>query len=72
MSAHHCHGPDLLFHEYLLVLQVRLLSRHTGHTIEEVDKEINRPRYFEPYEAVEWGIIDKVGELPERAPANLV
>lgn len=53
--------PVLLLHEYLLFLQVRLLSRHTGHTIEEVDKEINRPRYFEPYEAVEWGLIDKVG-----------
>ena len=60
LPAHRCHGPALLLHEHLLFLQVRLLSRHTGHTIEEVDKEINRPRYFEPYEAVEWGIIDKV------------
>ena len=52
----------LLLHRAPALLQVRLLSRHTGHTIEEVDKEINRPRYFEPYEAVEWGIIDKVGK----------
>ena len=28
--------------------------------VEEVEKDINRPRYFDPQEAKEYGLIDKV------------
>ena len=40
--------------------QVYLLSKHIGKEKEEIEKTITRPRYFDPYEAVEYGIIDRV------------
>lgn len=43
--------------------QVRILSRHTGHAEPEVEKDIVRTRYFDPYEAVDYGIIDRVSPL---------
>jgi len=46
---------------------VHLLSRHTGHSEEEVSKDILRPRYFNPYEAIEYGIIDRVLEPDDEA-----
>lgn len=44
---------------------VRLLSRHTGHSEDEISRDISRPKYFNPYEAVEYGIIDRVLEPEE-------
>ncbi len=41
--------------------QVRLLGEHTDHEPEEIEKTISRPKYFDPYEAVKYGIIDRVG-----------
>ena len=41
-------------------IQVRLLGEHTDHETEEIEKTISRPKYFDPYEAVKFGIIDKV------------
>ena len=41
-------------------LQVRLLGEHTDHEPEEIEKTISRPKYFDPYEAVKYGIIDRV------------
>ena len=43
---------------------VDLLSRHTNHTEEQIRKDISRARYFSPYEAKDYGIIDNV-LLPE-------
>ena len=40
--------------------QVRLLGEHTDHEPEEIEKTISRPKYFDPYEAVKYGIIDRV------------
>lgn len=37
-----------------------ILAEHTGHTVEEIEKDINRPKYFDPYAAVEYGIVDRV------------
>lgn len=37
-----------------------LLSKHIGKEKEEIERTITRPRYFDPYEAVEYGIIDRV------------
>ena len=47
------------FHKNL-PMQVRLLGEHTDHEPEEIEKTISRPKYFDPYEAVKYGIIDRV------------
>eukprot|EP00951_Prasinocladus_malaysianus_P033151 scaffold326546_cov31-Prasinocladus_malaysianus.AAC.1 len=39
---------------------VELLSKHTNHETEKIEKDILRPKYFDPYAAVDYGIIDKV------------
>lgn len=39
---------------------VRLLAKHTKHTEAQLERDIRRPRYFSPYEAVEYHIIDRV------------
>ncbi|TVU05195.1 hypothetical protein EJB05_48349 [Eragrostis curvula] len=39
---------------------VKLLSRHIGKPIDEIARDIRRPKYFSPSEAVDYGIIDKV------------
>ena len=46
-----------------VLLQVRLLGEHTDHEPEEIEKTISRPKYFDPYEAVKYGIIDRVSCL---------
>ncbi len=43
-----------------MCLQVRLLAKHTGHSEEKISKDIARPRYFDPYQAVDYSIIDRV------------
>lgn len=44
---------------------VRLLAKHTGHSEEKISKDIARPRYFDPYQAMEYSIIDRVLEPDE-------
>mmetsp|Transcript_37326 Transcript_37326/g.71551 ORF Transcript_37326/g.71551 Transcript_37326/m.71551 type:complete len:258 (+) Transcript_37326:75-848(+) len=39
---------------------MEILSLNTGHEIEKLEKDINRPKYFSPQEAVEYGLIDRV------------
>lgn len=39
---------------------VELLAKHTNHTEEQIRQDIARARYFSPYEAKEYGIIDTV------------
>ncbi|KAI3918615.1 hypothetical protein MKX01_041935 [Papaver californicum] len=39
---------------------VKLYARHTGKTAEQIEEDIQRPKYFSPSEAVEYGLIDKV------------
>ncbi|CAI9095610.1 OLC1v1031599C1 [Oldenlandia corymbosa var. corymbosa] len=39
---------------------VKLYSKHTGKSVEQIEADIRRPKYFSPSEAVEYGIIDKV------------
>ncbi|KAG0605188.1 hypothetical protein M758_9G038200 [Ceratodon purpureus] len=47
---------------------VTLISRCTGQTVEKINDDIRRPKYFKPDEAVDYGIIDKVlyGEGDEK------
>jgi len=39
---------------------VDLLAKHTNHDSQEIERDILRPKYFDPYAAVDYGIIDKV------------
>src|SRR5262245_30624370 len=43
-------------------IRTRILSRHTGRTIEQVDRETDRNKYFSAREAREYGVIDEVVE----------
>lgn len=49
-------GPSPVFSA-----QVELLAKHTGHSQEKIAKDISRPKYFDPYTAVEYNLIDRVG-----------
>ncbi|XP_058189033.1 uncharacterized protein LOC131306660 [Rhododendron vialii] len=39
---------------------IKIISDITGHTLEQVEKDIDEDRYMSPIEAVEYGIIDDV------------
>jgi ATP-dependent Clp protease, protease subunit len=39
-----------------------IYAQHTGRTVEEVHRDMERDRFFKPEEAVEYGLIDKVIE----------
>jgi ATP-dependent Clp protease protease subunit len=41
---------------------MEILAANTGHEIEKIEKDINRPYYLAPHDAVEYGLIDKVLE----------
>ena len=41
-----------------------ILSRHTGQTVERIAEDADRDRFMSPYEAVEYGLIDRVLEGP--------
>ena len=57
-----------------LCVQVKLLARHIGKPAEEIARDIRRPKYFSPSEAVEYGIIDKVNNLRanQKKPPDLI
>ena len=40
-----------------------MLAKHISKTDDEIERVIARPTYFNPYEAVDFGIIDKVGPV---------
>jgi ATP-dependent Clp protease protease subunit len=37
-----------------------LYSKHTGKTVDQVEKDMDRDRFMSAEEAVEYGLIDKV------------
>lgn len=39
---------------------IDILSKNTGRNHSTLEKDINRPRYLTPYEAIDFGIIDQV------------
>jgi ATP-dependent Clp protease protease subunit len=43
----------------------QILARHTGRTIEEIERETERDRYFSAQEAKEFGLVDDVLTRPE-------
>ena len=38
----------------------KILHRHTGRPIEQIEEDIDRDRFMSPIEAVDYGLIDKV------------
>jgi ATP-dependent Clp protease protease subunit len=52
----------------ILRLKVHLneiLARHTGQTVETIEKDTNRDFYLDATSAVEYGLVDQVMEIPE-------
>lgn len=39
------------------------MSKCTGQKADKLEKDISRPYYFNPYSAIEYGIIDKASIL---------
>jgi ATP-dependent protease ClpP protease subunit len=39
---------------------LKVLSRTTGHTMEKLDRDTQRPLYMQPKDAMEYGIIDGI------------
>ena len=42
---------------------MHLLAKHIGKSNDDIERVIARPTYFNPYEAVDFGIIDRVSLL---------
>jgi len=43
-------------------IMAELLAENTGHSLEKVIKDIERPKYFSPQTAIDYGIIDKISD----------
>jgi hypothetical protein len=52
----------------LLCVQAKYLAASTGKDEETIMQDFSRPKYFSPFEAADYGIIDQVGGQ-ERARA---
>ncbi|GAB2296856.1 ATP-dependent Clp protease proteolytic subunit-protein 4, chloroplastic [Dionaea muscipula] len=48
---------------------VNLYALHMGQTPKQIEADIERPKYFNPTEAIEYGIIDRVLHI-EKSPAD--
>jgi ATP-dependent Clp protease protease subunit len=53
-----------------------LQARHSGQTVEQIERDSDRDRWFTPSEAADYGLIDAVitdaGSLPEgRVPSGV-
>jgi ATP-dependent Clp protease protease subunit len=58
------YAPDVEIQaRFLLNLQHRtqvIMAKHTGRTVEELNKDFSRDKYFTPEEAVQYGFIDQI------------
>lgn len=45
---------------------LEILSRTTGHTTKKLDKDMQRPLYMRPLDAIEYGIIDRLVPNPKQ------
>ncbi len=48
----------------------KLLAEHTGQTLEKIEADTDRDFFMSPYEAKEYGLIDRVLEHPVQAQLN--
>lgn len=50
-----------------------IIARHTGHTIDEIERDVGRDRWFDADQAKEYGFVDRVvTSLDEIVPARPV
>ncbi|MEY2976674.1 MAG: ATP-dependent Clp protease proteolytic subunit [Prochlorotrichaceae cyanobacterium] len=50
---------------------LEILSRNTGQTVEQLSKDTDRMLYMTPYQAKEYGLIDRVLESSKELPVSL-
>src|SRR6185295_14078112 len=54
---------------YIKRLMAERIAFHTGQTVDQIELDSDRDRWFKPDEAMEYGIIDRVltnrGEMPD-------
>ena len=43
----------------------RILAGHTGQTLEAIQRDTERDRYLDAHQAVEYGLVDRVMEIPD-------
>ena len=48
----------------------KILARHTGRTVEQIDRETDRNKYLSAAQAREWGVIDEVVESLKTSAAG--
>jgi ATP-dependent Clp protease protease subunit len=49
-----------------------ILAKHTGKTVEEVEKDSDRDNYMTAEESVAYGLVDKVLENRKQLPAAVI
>jgi ATP-dependent Clp protease, protease subunit len=67
------YAPDVEIHvRFMLDLQERgnrLMAQYTGQTLEAIQRDFSRDRFFQPPEATEYGLVDHIlfphGESPD-------
>ncbi len=42
-----------------------ILAKHTGQSVEDIERDTNRDFYLDAVAAVEYGLVDQVMEIPE-------
>ena len=47
-----------------------ILSKHTGKTVKQVEKDADRDNYMSAEESAEYGLVDKVLESRKELPAD--
>ncbi len=48
----------------------QLLAHHTGQTAEQIAADFDRDRFMTAQESVEYGLVDKILEPPDKAKAK--
>eukprot|EP01025_Chloroclados_australasicus_P033024 TRINITY_DN3355_c0_g1_i3.p2 TRINITY_DN3355_c0_g1~~TRINITY_DN3355_c0_g1_i3.p2 ORF type:complete len:142 (-),score=20.66 TRINITY_DN3355_c0_g1_i3:150-575(-) len=51
---------------------LEIMSKTTGHSPEKLDKDMQRPLYMQPIDALEYGIIDKIVKPEKEMDVGLV
>ena len=51
----------------LKTLLTGIMAKHTGKTVEEIEHDSDRDFYMDAQDAVEYGLVDQVLEMPEKA-----